>query len=135
MNDFEGINTGKWRVRETLTSWEAECPVCNFCTPVAVDFDIETLRHRIRGLEDFCPRCNEAMFKNEATYREEPRLFTNDTGFAIGRAEPTPKSLVINCEKIVLEQRSLGITVDISENIDNIDTVEINGAKFVREVK
>lgn len=127
MNDFEGINTGKWLVRETLTSWEAECPVCGFCVPVAVSFDIERLKHKICGLKDFCPSCNEDMFK------EEPQLFTKEAAFAIGRAEPSRKSLVINCERITLEQKSLGITVDISENIDNIDTVEINGAKFVRE--
>ena len=129
MNDFEGINTGKWLVRETLTSWEAECPVCGFCAPVAVSFDIERLKHKICGLEDFCPSCNENMFK------EEPKLYTDKETVAFGQLDPGPKSLVINCEKIVLEQNSLGITVDISENIDNIDTVEINGAKFVREVK
>lgn len=128
MNDFEGINTGKWLVRETLTSWEAECPVCGFCVPVAVSFDIERLKHKICGLEDFCPSCNENMFKEEA------KLFTKKADFTVGYAEPTSKSLVINCEKILLEQKSLGITVDISESIDNIDTVEINGAKFVREV-
>ena len=129
MNDFEGINTGKWLVRETLTSWEAECPVCGFCVPVAVSFDIERLKHKICGLEDFCPSCNEDMFK------EEPKLCTDKETVAFGQLDPGPKSLIINCEKIVLEQKSLGITVDISENIDNIDTVEINGAKFVREVK
>lgn len=129
MNDFEGINTGKWLVRETLTSWEAECPVCGFCVPVAVSFDIERLKHKLCGLKDFCPSCNEDMFK------EEPKLCTDKETVAFGQLDPGPKSLVINCEKIVLEQKSLGITVDISENIDNIDTVEINGAKFVREVK
>lgn len=127
MNDFEGINTGKWLVRETLISWEAACPVCGFCVPVAVSFDVERLKHKICGLKDFCPCCNEDMFK------EEPQLFTKEAAFAIGSAEPSRKSLVINCNKITLEQRSLGITVDISESIDNIDTVEINGVKFIRE--
>lgn len=127
MNDFEGINTGKWRVRETLTSWEAECPVCGFCVPVAVSFDIERLKHKICGLEDFCPSCNENMFK------EEPKLYTDKETVAFGQLDPGPKSLVINCEKIVLEQKSLGIVIDISANIDNIDTVEINGIKFIRE--
>ena len=135
MNDFEGINTGKWCVQETLASWEAECPVCGYCLPVAVNFDIKSFKTQVHGLEDFCPSCGEPMFKNEATYREEPRLFTKEAPFVVGCVEPTSKSLVINCEKIVLEQKSLGITADISENIDNIDTVEINGAKFVREVK
>lgn len=129
MNDFEGINTGKWLVRETLTSWEAACPVCGFCVPVAVSFDIERLKHKICGLKDFCPSCNEDMFK------EESKLFTEEAPFAVGRAEPSRKSLIISCEKITLEQKSLGITVDIAESIENIDTVEINGAKFVREVK
>jgi hypothetical protein len=128
MNDFDGINTGKWLVRETLTSWEAACPVCGFCVPVAVSFDIERLKHKICGLKDFCPCCNEDMFK------EKPPLFTKEAAFAIGSTEPMSKSLVINCKKITLEQKSLGITVDISESIENIDTVEINGVKFVRGV-
>lgn len=127
MNDFGGVNTGKWWVKETAGLHEAECSVCGYCRPVAVGFDIETLTTKIRGLEDYCPSCNENMFK------EEPQLFTKEAAFAVGRAEPMSKSLVINCDKITLEQRSLGITVDISESIDNIDTVEINGVKFVRE--
>lgn len=128
MNDFEGTNTGKWLVCETLTGWEAECPVCGLHVPVAVSFDSETLKYKICDLKDFCPSCNENMFK------EEHRLFTKEAAFAIGSANPDRKSVVINCEKIVLEQKSLGITVDISENIDNITTIEVNGAKFVREV-
>ncbi len=92
-----------------------------------VSFDIKSFETQLCGLEDHCPSCNENMFK------EEPKLFTKEAVFAIGRAEPSQKSLVINCEKITLEQKSLGIIVDISESIDNIDTVEINGAKFVRE--
>ena len=129
MNDFGGVNTGKWWVKEIAGLHEAECSVCGYCRPIAVSFDIETLKTKIHGLEAHCPRCNEDMFSDKT------KLFTKEAGFAIGQAEPTSKSLVINCEKIVLEQKSLGITVDISENIDNIDTVEINGAKFVREVK
>jgi hypothetical protein len=128
MNDFGGVNTGKWLVKERAGWHEAECCVCGYCQPVAVGFDIETLTTKIRGLDDYCPSCNENMFK------EEPQLFTKEAAFAVGSAEPSRKSLVINCKKITLEQRSLGITVDISEHIDNIDTVEINGAKFVREV-
>ena len=130
MNDFEGTNTGKWLVREAINGlYEAECPVCGYCLPVAVNFDIMSLKMQVHGLEEFCPSCNENMFK------EEPKLYTDKETVAFGQLDPGPKSLVINCEKISLEQRSLGITVDISENIDNIDTVEINGAKFVREVK
>ena len=134
MNNFEGINTGKWCVNETLAGWEAKCPICGYCLPVAVNFDIKSLKTQVHGLEDFCPSCGEAMFKNEAAYIEEPLLFTEEASFAFGRAEPSSKSLVISCEKITLEQRSLGLTVDISESIDNIDTVEINGTRFVREV-
>ena len=130
MNNFEGINTGRWWLRETVNGLhEAECPLCGFCIPVAASFDIETLQTKFIQLPVYCPKCDEDMF------REVPKLYTTEKPrFAVGQAEPTPRSLVINCEKIVLEQCSLGITVDISENIDNIDTVEINGAKFVREV-
>ena len=92
-----------------------------------------SLKMQVHGLEDFCPSCNEAMFKNEATFKED-QLHTEEATSAVGLLDPGPKSLVINCEKISLEQRSLGIVIDISENIDNFDTVEINGAKFVREV-
>ena len=130
MNDFEGINTGKWFIREIGGFHEAECSKCGYCMPVAVRFNIETLKTECQQLPVYCPRCDEDMF------RDVSKLYTAEKPkFAVGRAEPTSKSLVINCEKIVLEQKSLGITVDISENIDNIDTVEINGAKFVREVK
>ena len=131
MNDFGGVNTGKWWLHEAVNGLhEAECPACGFCMPVAVSFDIETLKTKVSQLPVYCPKCDADMF------REVPKLYTTEKPrFAVGKAEPTPKSLVINCEKIVLEQKSLGIIVDISENIDNIDTVEINGAKFVREVK
>lgn len=129
MNDFEGNNTGKWLVKETLAGWEAECPICGYCLPVAVNFDIKSLETQIHGLEDFCPSCGEPMF----TYKEEPKLHTKEAAFAVGQCEPSPKLIVINCEKISLEQRSLGIAVDISESIENIDTVEINGIKFIRE--
>ena len=135
MNIFEGVNTSKWWVHEATNGfYEAECSVCGYCLPVAINFDITSLKTQVHGLEDFCPSCNEAMFKNEATFKEEPRLFTKEATFAVGRAEPSSKSLVINCEKITLEQKSLGIAIDIHESIDNIDTVEINGAKFIREV-
>ena len=130
MNNFEGVSTGKWRVHTAANGlYEVECPVCGYCLPVAANFDIVSLKTKICGLEDHCPSCNENMFK------EEPKLFTKEASFAVGQAEPSSKSMVINCEKISLEQRSLGIVVDISESIDNIDTVEINGVKFVREVQ
>ena len=130
MNNFEGANTGKWWLRETVNGLhEAECATCGFCIPVAFSFDIETLKTRFSQLPVYCPKCNEDMFG------EVPKLYTTEKPkFVVGRAEPTSKALVINCEKISLEQRSLGIMIDISENIDNIDTIEINGAKFVREV-
>ncbi len=127
MNNFEGINTGKWLVDEATTGFEAKCPICGYCLPVNVNFDIRSLETQVHGLVDFCPSCNENMFK------EEPKLYNKEATFAVGQLEPSSKSLVINCEKISLEQRSLGIVVDISENIENIDTVEINGIKFTRE--
>ena len=128
MNDFEGINTGKWQIEEIAPSlFGAICPVCGHHVPVVVDLDYKTLEYQVCGLQEFCPKCNENMFK------EEPKP-TLEAAFAIDFIGPNSKSLVINCEKIVLEQKSLGVIVDISENIDNIDTVEINGVKFVREV-
>ena len=128
MNDFEGIDTGKWLIEEiALGMLEAICPICGHHVPVRVDLDYKTLEYQVCGLQEFCPRCHENMFK------EEPKLFTEEAAFIGSRLEPSSKSLVINCDKITLEQRSLGITVDISESIENIDTVEINGVKFVRE--
>jgi hypothetical protein len=128
MNDFEGVETGKWLVREIgHLQYEAVCPVCGYRIPVLIDHDVMTFKYQLYGLRETCPKCNENMFK------KEPKLFTKEAAF-IGSAEPARKSLVINCDKITLELRSLGVTVDISESIDNIDTVEINGVKFVREV-
>lgn len=135
MNDFEGTNTGKWLVREATNGlYEAECPVCGYCLPVAVNFDIMSLKMQVHGLEDFCPSCNEAMFQ------KEPELFIEETPFckttfAKGLdPNPYPRQLIIKCDKILLEHNSLGLQVDISDSIENFDTVEINGTKFVREV-
>jgi rRNA maturation protein Nop10 len=129
MNGLEGVETGKWLVKEIgHLQFEAVCPVCGYRIPVLIDHDVMTFRYQLYGLRETCPRCNENMFK------QEPKLFTEEAAFIGSRLEPSSKSLVINCDKITLEQRSLGITVDISESIDNIDTVEINGVKFVREV-
>lgn len=129
MNDFEGIDTGKWLIEEiALDMLEAICPICGHHVPVRVNLDYKTLEHQVCGLPEFCPRCHENMFK------EEPKSAL-EAAFAIDFVGPNSKLLVINCEKISLEQRSLGIVIDLSENIDNIETVEINGAKFIREVK
>jgi predicted RNA-binding Zn-ribbon protein involved in translation (DUF1610 family) len=130
MNNFEGINTGKWHISETPTGLEAECPVCGYCLPVTATLDLHFFKPQVNGLEDFCPSCGEPMFKNEATYREESGPFTYK-----GSADKSAKSLVLNCEDIILRHRSLGITLDLSESVDNIDTIEINGVKFVREVQ
>lgn len=130
MNDFEGVETGKWLVREIgHLQFEAVCPACGYRIPVLIDRDVMTLKYQLYGLPEICPKCNENMFK------QEPKLFTEEAVFISGRLEPSSKSLVINCEKIFLEQKSLGIVIDIYESIDNIDTVEINGIRFVREVK
>jgi hypothetical protein len=129
MNDFEGVNTGHWLVNSLdFNMYDAQCSFCGYHMPVSVHLDIRTFKPELRGLREHCPKCNKNMFQ------EEPKLFTKEAAFAVGQLEPSSKSLVINCDKITLEQRSLGITVDISESIDNIDTVEINGVKFVREV-
>ena len=129
MNDFEGVNTGHWQVDHMdFDMYDAQCSFCGYHIPIAVQLDPRTFKPELSGLREHCPKCNKNMFQ------EEPRLFTKEAAFAVGQPEPSSKSLVINCEKISLEQRSLGITVDISESIDNIDVVEINGVKFVREV-
>ena len=130
MNNFEGINTGKWHIMETRAGLEAECPVCGYCLPVTVNLDLYSFKPQVHGLEDFCPSCGEAMFKNEATYKEESRPFIYE-----GSAGTSAKSLVLDCEEIILRHRSLGIALDFSESIDNINTIEVNGVKFVREVQ
>ena len=128
MNDFEGVNTGHWLVNcLDYNMHDAQCSFCGYHLPISVHLDIKTFKPELRGLSEHCPKCDKNMFQ------EEPKLFTKEAAFAVGQFEPSSKSLVINCGKITLEQRSLGITVDISESIDNIDTVEINGVKFVRE--
>ena len=130
MNDFEGVNTGHWLVNYLdFNMYDAQCSFCGYRIPIAVELDFRTFKPELRGLKGHCPRCNKNMFQ------EEPKLLTKEAAFAVGQLEPSSKSLVINCEQISLEQKSLGIVIDISESIDNIDTVEINGTRFVREVK
>jgi hypothetical protein len=130
MNDFEGVNTGHWLVNSLdFNMYDAQCSFCGYHIPIAVELDFGTFKPELRGLREHCPRCNKNMFQ------EELKLLTKEAAFAVGQLEPSSKSLVINCEKISLEQKSLGIVIDISESIDNIDTVEINGTRFVREVK
>ena len=120
MNDFEGVNTGHWLVTHLeFNMHDAQCSFCGYHMPISVHLDIRTFKPELRGLREHCPKCNKNMFQ------EEPKLFTKEATFAVGQLDPSSKSLVINCDKITLEQRSLGITVDISERIDSIDTVEI----------
>ena len=102
MNNFEGINTGKWFINEKRDGCEAECPVCGYCLPVTVNLDLYSFKPQVRGLEDFCPSCGEAMFKDEATYVEECRSFIDEASSVVCSTEPSAKSLVINCETIIL---------------------------------
>ncbi len=128
MNDFEGVETGKWLVREIgHLLYEAVCPVCGYRVPVLVDHDVMTFKYRLYGLHETCPGCHENMFQSEL------ELSTNETGFTINTTDPNSNSIVISCERITLAQNSIGIELDISKNLETVEVIEINGIKFRRE--
>lgn len=46
----------------------------------------------------------------------------------------TRQSVIINADTLKLQQNSIGITIDVSnETLNNIETIEINGFKFTKE--
>ena len=44
-----------------------------------------------------------------------------------------PNTLVLNCEEIILAQKSIGFEIDIQDKLDYIDIVIINGIEFVKK--
>lgn len=138
LDEVHALDTGHWLIERLPGGhYEAKCKFCGKTIPICVEFDIQAMSYNVLGLEPTCHNCKRNMFQ------KEQELFTEETSFcktifANGldlNPYPYPQQLVINCDKILLEHNSLGLQVDISNSIENFDTVEINGIKFVREVK
>ena len=128
MNDFEGINTGHWLVNYLdFNMHDAQCSFCGYHMQVSVHLDIRTFKPELRGLREHCPKCNKNMFQSEL------ELNTTETDFTINTTDPNSNSIVISCERIILAQKSIGIELDISKNMETIEVIEINGIKFRRE--
>lgn len=128
MNDFEGINTGHWLVNYLdFNMHDAQCSFCGYHLPVSVHLDIRTFKPELRGLREHCPKCNKNMFQSEL------ELNTTETDFTINTTDPNSNSIVISCERISLAQKSIGIELDISKNMETVEVIEINGIKFRRD--
>ncbi len=133
MNSFENQNTGHWRIEEDRTGYRAVCNFCGSSHSVYVNKDWLTLKVQVAPLHDTCPICHKDMFKEESKIVIEPTEF-GESHFAIGQGVPQCQELVINCDKITLEQKSLDISFNISNKVENFDKVTINGITFVREI-
>ncbi len=134
--EIQKLDTGHWLIERLPGGYyEARCKFCGKTVPIQVEFDLQVFSYQIYGLDNACYNCKRNMFQ------KEPELFIEETPyckttFAVGLdPNPTPKQVIIKCDKIFLEQNSLGIQVDISDSIENFDIVEINGIKFIREVQ
>lgn len=60
---------------------------------------------------------------------------TDGREIGIGKLDFNPyKNIIINCDNLELQQRDLGLTIDIPFSVlCKIETIEINGIKFVKE--
>jgi hypothetical protein len=65
---------------------------------------------------------NEETVVQKTTYGE--------AHLAIGDGIPRQLTAVINCKKIILAQESIGIEINVSESIERIDTIIVNGVEY-----
>ena len=125
---FENIDLGKWQLRELAHGlWEVECPKCGHHHSLFFEDDPWTFKCQVVGLVAICPECNENMLQSEVEF------ITNETGFTANTVDPKSNSIVLSCDRITLVQKSIGIELDISKNMETVDYIEINGVKFRRE--
>lgn len=52
---------------------------------------------------------------------------------AIGDGIPRPLTTVINCKKIIIAQKSIGVEIDVSENFERTDTIIVNGVEYHKQ--
>lgn len=134
LDEVRALDTGHWLIERLPGGYyEAKCKFCGKTIPICVEFDIQAMSYHVHGLEPTCYNCKRNMFQEEQELFIEETPFCKTT-FAEGLdPNPYPSQLVIKCDKILLEHNSLGLQVDISDSIENFDTVEINGIKFTRK--
>ena len=126
---FENIDLGKWQLREVAGGlWEVKCPKCGHHHSIFFEEDPWAFKCQVVGLAANCPKCHENMFQSEL----EPSI--SETGFTINTTDSNSNSIVISCEKLTLAQKSIGIEVDISKNLETVEVIEINGIRFRKEV-
>ena len=84
--------------------------------------------------------CNRAQGDGCANFEDKPKLFlkSDDTGIAWGRLDPELMSrmLQIDTNLIKLRHKEMDIEFDLEpEKLESIDTIIINGYKYVKENK
>jgi len=122
-----------WIVYETFEnnehSFKAQCPHCGYTYEIACSMDLESYEYTTEPLKEGCPLCLKSMRKT----KETPFI----VGSGIGRNlldELPPKTLSIDCDTIILNQRSLDISFKLERvNLEKFDNLTINGFTFVRE--
>lgn len=98
----------------------------------------------IENVENTCksyPKCygcnsfrNPTNKENESFRVEKVKeKLPLETLYAVGSLKPN--TIVINCEKIIIAQKSVGIEIEATRNIlDKADTIIVNGIEFVKKV-
>jgi hypothetical protein len=101
------------------------CPVCGGKVRHYFDFNV-------------CEDCHYTLPDSNAT--QELLYYVKDCGSGIAHGRINPEDLIANtltitnCELIKLHHKELDIEFEFDvEKIENINTIEINGHRFVRE--
>jgi hypothetical protein len=102
------------------------CPICG-----------GKVRHHL--YLNICENCNFALPNSNAAQAVLYDINSSGTGIAYGGINPedlVSKTLSIDCELITLHHKELDIEFELKpEKLENIDIIEINGHRFVRDKK
>lgn len=106
------------------------CPVCGGKVRQYFDHNICECCHYT------LPDSNSMLYSNKTVLYN---IDSSGTGIAYGGINPEDlisKTLLIDCELITLHHKELDIEFELKpEKLENIDTIEINGHRFVRDKK
>lgn len=125
-------------------------PQSNFATCTSADKYCERCNTKLEPLDDWlaCPKCG---YGYNITTGDPPELTTEyikelankitdvsffiPSGEAVGLASVPPQTLTItNCEKFRVQLREVDIEFELDpDKLENIDTLIINGYKYVKE--